>query len=191
MDGWRRWLRLGVGLGLMGVLYFVLPLTSDPNRSEVVRLCLGLVVMALLAVLVIWQVRLQMVDDTRHVDGLVLALALSIVVFALIFYTIADRSPAQIPELHTKLDALYFTLTTLMTIGYGDIHAAGQFARGVVIVQIFFNVAIIATAATAINRRIREKAIEHAQERAASGASSEHLLRRRRGHGRSTHRNPT
>jgi hypothetical protein len=36
----------------------------------------------------------------------------------------------------TKLDAFYFAITTLSTIGYGDIHPATELARGVVTAQI-------------------------------------------------------
>ncbi len=41
-------------------------------------------------------------------------------------------------------------MTTLLTIGYGDIHAAGQAARALVLVQMVFNVAILATASTTL-----------------------------------------
>jgi voltage-gated potassium channel len=193
VEGWRRWLRLVVLLTLVFVLYFTLPIGAAPDRSEAFRITISAGLIAVLAAGVIWQVRLQMMDKSRHVDGLVLVLALAIVAFAVVFYGIEQQSPAQIEGLHTRLDSLYFTVTTLMTIGFGDVHAVGQVARGVVIVQIVFNVAVIATAATTISSRVREKAIEHAQTRAASGAPSEHLLRRRRGGGqdRSTHRKPT
>jgi voltage-gated potassium channel len=191
VEGWRRWLRLAVGLVLLVVLYFSFPFTTSPDRSDAARLAVSLLVMALLSAGVIWQVRLALIDSSRHVDGLVFALALAIVAFAVGFYAIEQQSPEQITGLDTRLDALYFTMTTLMTIGYGDVHAVGQFARGVVVVQIVFNVVVIASAAATLNRRVREKAIEHAQERAASGAPVEHRLIRRRGQGRSTHRNPT
>ena len=187
--GWRRWLRLGVGLALLALVYFLAPRPVALGRSELTRLVLAAVVMVVLTLLVVWQVRLQLTDESRQVDGLLFVNALSIVVFALAFYTIASRSPGQIPGLETKLDALYFTLSTLLTIGYGDIHAAGQFARGFVVVQMVFNVAIIATAAAALNRRVREKALERARERASM--EPEHRDRGRRAHGRDTHRKPT
>ena len=192
MEGWRRWLRLAVGLVLLVTIYFSVPFTNHPDRTDAARLAISVLLIALLAGGVIWQVRLQLVDSTRHVDGLVFALALAIIAFAVGFYTIEEQAPAQIDGLETKLDALYFTLTTLMTIGYGDVHAVGQFARGVVVVQIVFNVLVIATAVGTLNNRVRERAIQHAQSRAASGgAERSPRLGRVRGQGRRTHRNPT
>lgn len=192
MEGWRRWLRLVLLIVLVFVLYFTLPLNEHPERSDAVRIAFSVGLLCLIALGVIWQVRLQMVDQTRHVDSLVLVLVLAIVAFAVVFFAIEQESPDQIAGLETRLDSLYFTVTTLMTIGFGDIHAVGQLARGVVIVQVVFNVAVIATAATTINSRVREKALERARARAATGPQ-EHLLRRRRGGGqdRSTHRKPT
>jgi hypothetical protein len=39
----------------------------------------------------------------------------------------------QVSGLNTRTDALYFTLVTMATVGFGDIHAEGQFARAMVI----------------------------------------------------------
>lgn len=62
--------------------------------------------------------------------------------FALTYLAISQY-PGQIVGMATPLDALYFTMTTLMTIGFGDIAAEGQFARGTVLVQMFFSVLVL------------------------------------------------
>ena len=46
-----------------------------------------------------------------------------------------NRSGTQIPGLETRLDSIYFTVTTLSTVGFGDIAAHSQGARAVVTVQ--------------------------------------------------------
>jgi hypothetical protein len=53
------------------------------------------------------------------------------------------------------VDALYFTLVTLATIGYGDITPRGQAARGTVVVQILYSFVFLTAAATALSRRVR------------------------------------
>ena len=77
--------------------------------------------------------------------------------------------------LHTRLDSLYFTMTTLTTVGYGDIHATGQTARALVLVQMVFNVVFVAAAATLLSARIREAARERfeARRRSATEAPDE------------------
>jgi len=85
-----------------------------------------------------------------------------VVLLTLADYLTAVSGPGQFVGLETKTDALYFALATLTTVGYGDVHAAGQVARGVVAVQLVFNVAVIATGASVLSRvfgaRIGERA---------------------------------
>ena len=50
-----------------------------------------------------------------------------------------NRDGTQVAGLATRVDAVYFTVTTLSTVGYGDIHAISQAARVVVTVQILFD----------------------------------------------------
>jgi hypothetical protein len=81
-----------------------------------------------------------------------------VVFFALADFTIAVSYPGQFVGLETKTDGLYFALATLTTVGYGDVHAAGQLARSLLIVQLVFNVAIIATGASVLSRVVGMRA---------------------------------
>ena len=59
-------------------------------------------------------------------------IVLLVMAFSLTFFLLELASPGQIEELHTRTDALYFTLSTMATVGYGDVHAVGQAARALV-----------------------------------------------------------
>lgn len=189
MTGWKRWLRLGCVLAVVLVLYFTVPVSFEISSNDVVQVVVSLVALTLLAVLVLVEVRHQLLEDDRRVDGLVIALMIAVLGFALGFYVLAQRNPDQIVDLHTRIDALYFTMATLLTIGYGDVHAAGQAARTLVLIQMVFNVVILATAASTITTRIRTQAEKRAEARRAAEADGSLPVRRR--HDRRTHRNPT
>ena len=60
---------------------------------------------------------------------------------------VARSGPLEFVGLETKTDALYFALTTLATVGFGDVHAEGQIARVLLIAQMIFNVAVLTRAA--------------------------------------------
>src|SRR6478735_3539106 len=158
MSQWRRVVRLAVAVTLLCIVYFTVPLTREIGRGEVAQIAVGCVALALLGFMVVWEVRQQLIDQSRNIDRLALAMAVAVMGFALGFYVMAERDPTQIAGLDTRLDSLYFTMTTLLTIGYGDIHAVGQLARGVVLVQMVFNVAILATASTTLTHQIRARA---------------------------------
>jgi len=189
VDGWKRWARLSGVLAVVIVLYFTVPVSFEVETSDVVQLVVSLVALAVLAVAVLIEVRHQLVDDTRRIDGLVLALMIAVLGFALGFYVLAQRNPEQIIDLETRVDALYFTMATLLTIGYGDVHAAGQAARTLVLIQMVFNVVILATAASTITTRIRTQAEKRVEARRAAEADGTLPVRRRQA--RRTHRNPT
>src|SRR5439155_368564 len=80
-----------------------------------------------------------------------------LVIFAHAFYVLDINNPSEVAGLHTRLDSLYFVMNTLTTVGTGDVHAAGQVARALVLVQMVFNVVFVATTATLLTTRIRQK----------------------------------
>ncbi len=167
MEQLRRWLRLLFLCGLLILLYFVVPASPHlPNSDIVARVLLGLAMIVLMAWLVVRQLRLQIDEGMdRRIDGLVISVVVVVVGFALGFYILSERSPTQISGLHTRVDSLYFTMTTLTTVGYGDIHASGQLARVLVLIQMVFNVVFVAAAATLMSARIREAARERREGR--------------------------
>ena len=95
MTGWKRWLRLAVILLVILVLYFTVPVTFEIGASDVVQVVVSLAALALLAAAVLSEVRLQLVDSERRIDGLVLALMISVLGFALGFYVMAERTPTR------------------------------------------------------------------------------------------------
>jgi hypothetical protein len=185
MAGWMRVLRLGLAVAVVLAVYFVVPVQAEDD-SIVVRAVVSLVALALLTAGVVWQILVQVQDPDRVLDGLIFALVVSVLAFALAFYRLEVANPGQIPGLETRVDALYFTMTTLLTVGYGDIHAAGQGARVLVIVAMVFNVAVIATAVTTISGRVRERA----ERRAVDRHERQQRQERQERQGRSTQRKP-
>jgi hypothetical protein len=153
-------------LGLLIAAYFVVPVQYSPNglRAGVVSMLL----IAAAGAVLIWQVLLLVDDPDRRVEGLLFALIVGVLTFALAFDRLEIEDPTQITGLTTRLDSLYFTMTTLLTIGFGDIHAEGQLARGVVLLQMVFNVAVIATGASTLTSRVRMKAQHRAEARRGS-----------------------
>jgi voltage-gated potassium channel len=160
VDVVRRWLQLAVPCVILLVLYFVVPAEPEiPAQDFVLRGAATLVVLGLLALLLTRQLRLQIDEGMeRRVDGLVLSVIAVVVTFAMCFYLLDQRNPAQVVGLHTRVDALYFTVSTLTTIGYGDLHASGQAARVLVLIQIVFNVVFVATSIRLLSLRVRTAA---------------------------------
>lgn len=190
VTGWKRVLRDLLIIGLAVVAYFVVPVSGELDRNAVVRVVITLLCIGLAGGVVVWQVLLQVEDPNRRVDGLILALVVGVLMFALVFYRLEIADPGQIVGLSTRVDSLYFTMSTLLTIGYGDIHAEGQVARVLVLVQMVFNVAVIATAASTLTSRVRARAAERAEALRQAHLDDPSLGRRRR-QARRTHRKPT
>ncbi|KXK60035.1 ion transporter [Micromonospora rosaria] len=162
--------RTVLACALLVLVYFVVPVQPDANGARLaVRAVLTVVAVIVVALLVTGQVRRQLAaerapagpgqapaaaagvgpagDDgqARSLAHLAVALVAGLLAFALADYVIAITAPEQFVNLRTRVDALYFALATLTTIGYGDVHAEGQFARSVVAVQMAFSIGVIAT----------------------------------------------
>jgi tryptophan-rich sensory protein len=131
-----------VATGLVAV-YAVLPLQSE-------RWWLGLVIgfLAVVAIVPVTVRRINAISSSSQplfaaAEAIVIVVAMLIFAFSTVYLAI-DRNGGQFAELDTKVDAAYFTVTTLSTVGYGDVHAAGQMARLAVTFQIIVDLSVIA-----------------------------------------------
>jgi hypothetical protein len=165
MQSSRRSTRAVVGrTALMSALvigaFYLVPVEPGVTGTQLVLRTVGTVIVGIVvAWLIVLQVRHHLADpEQSSLLGLLVALTGGLAFFALADYITAVSDPGQFVELETKTDALYFALTTLTTVGYGDVHAAGQVARGVVIVQLIFNVVFIATGVSVLTGGIRARA---------------------------------
>ena len=141
-------------------LYSIVPMHGP--RSWI-SLVVGLAAVALIVPLTIRQGRAVAKSDRPVVDAIE-ALALLLTLLVLGFssvYVVLGGYPNQVAEVQTKIDAVYFTLSTLATVGFGDAHAVGQAARVIVSIQIVFDLVFITVAVrlftTVAKRRVAEQ----------------------------------
>ncbi len=147
--------RLFFGTVALVALYFAVPVNVD--RSMVVRVVFSVICLAVATLLIVLEVRHQVRSEGSQLYGLALALVGAALAFAMTDYIIAYVSPGQFVGLETRLDGLYFALTTLATVGYGDVHAQGQLARAVVCFQLVFNLVVLTTAGSVLVGQLRQR----------------------------------
>jgi voltage-gated potassium channel len=149
-------LRLPLRLGLLGAVYYLLPVfepVQDPRFW--LRGLLAVALVGLVGTLVTREVLAEVqVGAAVHLDRLLLAVVGGVLLFALADFIVSRTSEGQFVGMETKTDALYFAVTTLATVGYGDVHAEGQLARALVIGQMLFNFVVIASAARLVTREL-------------------------------------
>lgn len=159
----ERWLRMLALVTLLLGLYFLVPVNQDPSGGLPFRTAAALAVLVCLGAGVAAELRRSARDDTQRADGLVGAIVAVLTVFALGFFALEVHQPGQVAGLETRVDALYFSASTMLTIGYGDVHAVGQQARALVLAQMVFDVIFVATAAGLLSTRVRQAAADRAR----------------------------
>jgi hypothetical protein len=154
--------RTSVACVLLVVIYYLAPVEPDvPTGQAAIRVILSLLGTLAVAWLVARQIRRQLGgDEQAPLAGLVLALVVAVMFFALVDYTVAVEAPGEFVDLNTKTDAVYFALSTLATVGFGDVHAAGQGARLLVTIQMLFNLVVIAAGGSVLANQISERVRE-------------------------------
>ncbi len=137
------------------VVFFLLPVPGRMRETSwAVLFGVGLLVVALLIVVRV-RTLLRATEGVRA-RGLIVLLSCAVLYFAYADVTLA-AIPGQFADLHTKIDAVYFCLSTLATVGFGDVHAAGQLARAAVTVQMVFNLVFLGTAVTVVSGILRQR----------------------------------
>ena len=148
VGGRRRQVALGVlrsiaSAVVLVALYYLLPLDQLASVPLTVILVAALLLLAAVAA---WQLRLILgskYPGVRAAEALATTVPLFLLLFASAYFAMARATPAAFGQHLTRTDALYFTVTTFSTVGYGDITAVSQAARLLVTAQIILDLLVL------------------------------------------------
>jgi voltage-gated potassium channel len=165
------WFLFRSGLTVLGLLalYAVIPVPGqrEPLWFTGLMALVGLVLLAYALVTLAQRAREQDEEHAIRVEALVAVLYAFIVFMSLIYLGLASKD-GEFTGLHTRVDALYFTMSTIATVGFGDVHATGQVARVLVTVQMFLDIIFVGLVA-----RIILPSVVDARTRARQAAVAE------------------
>ena len=139
-----------VVLVLLTVGYYLLPLRVPwGDAVSAGRLAGSLLAWAALVVLLRAESRrsrLRQEPRYHRVQQLLTALYLLVLAFALLYVVTVTVAPEQFAGMANRTDALYFSVTIMGTVGFGDVHAALTPSRLMVTAQMLFNLIYLGTA---------------------------------------------
>lgn len=143
------------------LFYYFVPVDTEKSRPlvDIVLFIVGLIA---LIWLIVWQLRKQLAagsDTGVRVRSLLTLLYPAVVLFALAYYVIQSKDHTQFVGLITRTDALYYTIVTLGTVGYGDVHAAGQLGRSISMIQVAFDLIVVGSLIAVATSRLQAASI--------------------------------
>lgn len=167
-------LRSTITVVLLGWLYAVLPLRTRPDVVTLVELVLGLLALGVTAA---WQIRgitRSPWPALRAVEAFAMTVPLFVVLFSAAYVVVDGSWPGSFNQPLDRVAALYFTMTVLATVGFGDIVAVSTAARLLVVGQMVLDLVLVGLVVRAMLdavRRGRERAARAEGATRATGAA--------------------
>ncbi len=143
---------------ILGLLYAVVPL-DDEHRW--ISALVGIAAVLAIVPLTVRRVRAVLVSERpifEAVESLVDLMAIFIFGFSAL-YTTLNRHGDQFLGMANRVDAVYFTVVTLSTVGFGDIVPMGTTARVAVTLQVLFDITFLVAAVRVLVGATRQRAL--------------------------------
>jgi voltage-gated potassium channel len=151
-------IRSFASVAVLVTAYFLLPFTRLLNGRLIVEFGAGVL---LVIIVLISQTVLTLRSGyplLRSVEAMATSIPLFLVVFSTTHYLVNELNPGSYSEPMTRFDALYFTMSTFATVGFGDITAISVPARFATLVQMIGGLVLIGVVARVLigTARLRE-----------------------------------
>ncbi|MEO8518099.1 MAG: potassium channel family protein [Dermatophilaceae bacterium] len=146
----RAFVRPTLSAVALFLLYYLLPFDGRLSGRVVLSLAGGLVVVAGLLVWQVQKIRTASYPLLRAIEALAVTLPLFIIIFATSYFVTSANVPGAFSEDLTRTDSLYFTVTVLSTVGFGDITPVLQGTRALVMVQMIGDLFLVGIVAKVI-----------------------------------------
>ena len=133
--------------GAIVAVYGLLPFSGNWGAAGLI--VGGIAALVVIAVL-IRRVRRDLLAERpvpEAIAAVVVTATLTIITSSATYYAMASANPDSFRGLGTKIDATYFAVTVMSTVGFGDIAATTNAARISVMVQMMADVIVIGVVA--------------------------------------------
>jgi hypothetical protein len=136
-------LRIVLGVAALYSVYFLIPTKTADGGPYLWAFLLQLLLFGAVGAIQLPAIINSHNPVARAVEALALTMSLFLFSFARIYLTSSLYDPGAFSERLDRTGALYFTVTVLSTVGFGDIVPEGHVARQLVTLQMLLNLAIL------------------------------------------------
>jgi voltage-gated potassium channel len=139
----RALARLIVSLVVLIGIYIIVPADRVIDDTAGVELAVGALLLAGVIAWELYRIVRDPYPEVRAGVSLLVVVAFVVIMFSLAYATMSAAQPDSFNVPIGKGDAVYFTVTTLATVGFGDITATSTAARWVVTTQMLFDLVLL------------------------------------------------
>src|SRR5215470_1507371 len=134
------------------LIYYLLPLDRTSAGVAVTVLVAGLAVLVGLITVQVRSIVASPFPGLRALEALATSLPLFLLLFAGTYVVMSTITAASFSQPMNHTDALYFTVTTFATVGFGDITAKTEAARLLVTGQMIIDLIVLGIGARVVLR---------------------------------------
>ncbi len=135
--------RAALSVGILVGAYVLVPQNGVLEGRAVVQMFLGVILFSVVVTLQFYSIMRDPIPEVRAASALVVVGVMLTLLFALAYATMSAVSPAAFSQSLDRSSAIYFTVTVLSTVGFGDITPVTAAARWVVTLQMIVNITLV------------------------------------------------
>lgn len=135
--------RAALSVGILVGAYVLVPQSGVLESTAVVQMLLGVILFSVVLTLQFYSIMRDPIPEVRAAASLVVVVVMLVLLFALAYAMMSAGSPAAFSQSLDRSSAIYFTVTVLSTVGFGDITPVTAAARWVVTLQMIVNITLV------------------------------------------------
>jgi voltage-gated potassium channel len=139
----RTAFRILIGVVLLFTLYGALPVADRTGFGTLVELFVGLVIFAALLGWQLLKIMGAEHPELRAAEALALAVPVVLIVFAFTYLSLSHAQPGSFSEPLNHVRSVYFVITVISTVGFGDITPKTDAAMILVSFQIMLDLVLL------------------------------------------------
>jgi voltage-gated potassium channel len=136
--------RIFVTAALLLGLYALAPTDVRDVDATILKFAIALAIVGVVVTIQVRAILSASYPLLRAVESVVTAILVFVIVFSLVYLDLAQINPGYFTERLDHVSALYFTVTVLTTVGFGDIAAKTDLSRAVVTIQMLSDLIFLA-----------------------------------------------